>query len=161
MLPGHSTWLRRPTPLPNWNVSQSFGPLPSFVPISWLCHSRFIRTTTPCNGSRRCGQGRHSSTAGRQRWRSMTSQLSIGQGKPRPMSMASAGCLLTPHLQKMFSSTFTSWKMRMKSGNSRESYTPPRISGGKRCGSSSANVTITRPATAFASKSNRDVSSVS
>ena len=50
------------------------------------------------------------------------------------MSMASAGCRLTPRLQRMFSSTFASWKMRMKRGNSRKSSTLPRISVGKRCG---------------------------
>ena len=151
-LPSHSTRLRRLTPLPSWNVSPSFGPLPSFVHTLWLYHLRCTQTTTPCNGSKRCGQGRHSSTAGQQRWKSTTSQSSIGWGKPRPMSMASAGCLLTPHLQKMSSSTFASWKTRTKRENLRESSTLPRTLGGKRCGSSSASATTTKPAAAFASK---------
>ena len=71
---GHSTRLRRPTPPLNWNVSLSSGPLRSSVLTSWLCHSRFIRTITLCNGSRRCEQGPRSSTAGQQRWRSTTLQ---------------------------------------------------------------------------------------
>ena len=54
-----------------------------------------------------------------------------------------------------------SWEMRTKLGNSRESSTPPRISVGKRCGSSSTTAMIIRPAAAFASKSHRAVPSVS
>ena len=76
------------------------------------------------------------------------------------MSMVSAGCQSTLHPQKMCSSTFASWKMRKKRGNSRKNSTLPPTSVGKRCGSSSATATTTRPAAAFASKSPRAVPSV-
>ena len=68
----------------------------------------YIPTIMPCNGLRQCGQGRHSSTAGQQRWRSTALQLNIGRGRPRPMLMVSAGCRSILRLQKMCSSTFAS-----------------------------------------------------
>ena len=76
------------------------------------------------------------------------------------MSMVSAGCRSILHLQKMYSSTFTSLKMRKKSGNSRKNSTLPPTSVGKRCGSSSATTTTTRPVAVFSSKSPRAVPSV-
>ena len=91
-------------------------------------------------------------TAGQQSWKSTTLQLNIGQGRPRPMLMASASCKLIRHLQKMCSSTFASLKTRKKRENSRRSSTLPLISVDKHCGSSSATAMITRPVAAFALK---------
>ena len=122
---------------------------------------KYSKPCDPPSGLKRCGQGRHSSTTGQQRWRSTTSQLNIGRGKPKPMSMVSVGCRSILHPQKMCSSTFASLKTRMKSGNSRKSSTPQPTSVGKCCGNSSATTTTTEPVTAFASKSPRAVPSVS
>ena len=124
-----STRLKRPTPLQNWNVSPLCGPLLSSFHTSWPCHSRYIPTITPCNGLRQCGQGRHSSTAGQQSWKSTTLRLDIGQGRPRPMLMVSAGCRSILHLQKMCSSTFASLKTRKTRKLAKELHSATHLGG--------------------------------
>ena len=49
-LRGPSARLRRPIPPPNWSVWPLSGLWLSSGLTSWLCHSRFLRTTMPSSG---------------------------------------------------------------------------------------------------------------
>ena len=127
---------------------------------SCRCHLRYTRTTMLCNGSRPWGRAPRCSTSGQPLWRSTIFRLSIGQGNRRFMSMALVGYLSTLLLQKMPSSKSASCKTRKRTEDLLESSTPPPTSVGKRCGSSSATGTTTKPAAASASKPLRVVPNV-
>ena len=114
----------------------------------------------PYNGWKRCERGRHSSTAGLQRWRSTTSRSNIVQERPRLMWMGSAICRLIQRPQKMCSYTFASLKTRKKRRNSCRSSTPPLTSADRPYGSSSATAMTSNPVAAFALKWHRAAPSI-
>ena len=157
---GLLTRSKKLTPPLSCNALQLSGLLRSSDHTLCQCHSRYIRTTMLCNGSRPWRRDPHCSTAGQPLWRSTIFQSNTSQGSRRLTPTASVGYPSTLLLQRTPSSKCTSWRPKRKPEDSLESSTPPPTSVGKCCGSYSATGTATKPAAISASRPLRVVPNV-